>query len=64
MRRVRLSMEQYNELVEAQRWCAQNGWTAFSQWYLEELAFLSRRRALPMGVQSEEEPEERPRGRW
>jgi hypothetical protein len=57
-------MEAYNELVDAQAWCARNGYTGFAQWYSEHLAFLAKRRSLPLGVQSEEEPEERPRGRW
>lgn len=64
MKRVRLTMKQYNELVESREWCKLNGFESFARWYDEELSFLARRRALPIGIQSEEEPEERPRGRW
>ena len=65
MRRVRLTMEQYQELVDARDWSAKNGYDSFKRWYDEELAFQSRRRALPIGVQvREDEIEERPRGRW
>lgn len=60
MKRVRLTMDQYQELVEARDWCHRNGYEAFKRWYDEELAFQTRRRALPIGVQSGyEAPEER-----
>jgi hypothetical protein len=65
VKRVRLTMKQYAELVESREWCSRNGYEAMKRWYDEELAFQTRRRALPVGVQPEfEEIEERPRGRW
>lgn len=64
MKRVRLTMKQYNELIEARDWCARRGWEGMKRWYEEELAFQARRRALPLGVQPIEEVEERPRSRW
>lgn len=65
MKRVRLSMKAYNELLDSRNWCERKGYTSMKQWYDEELAMLEKRRALPVGMQSEvEEVEERPRGRW
>lgn len=59
MRRVRLTMDQYNELIESRDWCHRHGFEGMKRWYDEELAFQSKRRALPIGIQTEE-PEERP----
>ena len=61
MKRVRLTMKQYNELLESRDWCAKNGFEGFKRWYDEELTFQARRRALPIGVQVMEQDEERPR---
>jgi hypothetical protein len=66
VKRVRLTMKQYNELVDARDWCARKGFESLKQWYDEELAFIAYRRALPIGVH-QELPEEAPprRGsRW
>ena len=59
--RVRLTMKQYNELITARDWCALNGFEGFKRWYDEELTFQARRRALPIGVQVEEEDDVPPR---
>lgn len=58
MRRVKLTMKQYNELVDSRDWCHRKGFESMKRWYDEELNFLARRRALPVGVQSdiEEDP--------
>jgi hypothetical protein len=48
-------MKQYNELVESRDWCHRNGFESMKRWYDEELLFQSRRRALPIGVQTEYE---------
>lgn len=53
MKRVRLTMTTYNELLEARDWCARRGFESMKRWYDEELAFQERRRALPLGVQTE-----------
>ncbi len=63
MKRVRMTMTHYNELVEARDWCHTNGYEGFKRWYDEELAFQSKRRALPIGIQPAEEPEDRRGGR-
>lgn len=55
MKRVRMTMVHYNELIEARDWCARNGYEGFKRWYDEELAFQSKRRALPIGIQPAEE---------
>ena len=55
MKRVRLTMKQYNELVESRDWCHRHGFESMKRWYDEELFFLARRRSLPMGVQAEYE---------
>lgn len=64
MKRVRLTMKQYKELVEARDWCAQHGFTGFNQWYNEELSFQAYRRALPLGLQvDQDQDDERRRDR-
>jgi hypothetical protein len=55
MKRLRLTMDTYNELIQARDWCARKGFEGMKHWYDEELAFHSRRRALPIGVQPAEE---------
>lgn len=59
--RVRLTMKQYNELVEARDWCAINGFEGFKRWYEEMLDFQAKRRALPLGIQVEEQDDVPPR---
>ena len=61
MKRLKLTMKQYNELTESRDWCQRHGFEGMKRWYDEELAFQARRRALPNGVQVMEEVEERPR---
>ncbi len=64
MKRVRMSMKHYNELLESRDWCARNGYEGMKRWYDEELEFQTRRRALPLGVQVMEDPgDERRQGR-
>lgn len=53
MKRVRLTMKHYNELVTSRDWCHVNGYEGMKQWYVEELAFQAKRRALPIGIQPE-----------
>ncbi len=58
-------MEQYNELCQSRDWCAINGYESMKRWYMDELEFHGKRRALPLGVQSFEEPvDDRRRSRW
>ena len=58
-----MTMTHYTEMVAARDWCAINGYEGFKRWYDEELEFQSKRRALPIGIQPAEEPEERAEGR-
>lgn len=64
MKRVQLTMKQYNELIEARDWCAVRGFEGMKRWYDEELAFQTRRRALPLGVHVEQEEEPPRRSRF
>ncbi len=65
MKRVRLTMKQYNELIEARDWCHRKGFEGFKRWYDEELAFQAKRRALPIGIQlTEDQSDDRRERRW
>lgn len=46
-RRARLSSKEFNELVEAHRWCKVKGFEGLAQYYDEYLTFLYKRRSLP-----------------
>lgn len=64
-KRLRLTTEQYDELVQSRDWCLKNGFTGFHAWYMEELEFHRDNRSLPSHVfeAQREVEEERPRGR-
>lgn len=51
-RRIRLTMGQFNEMTESLKWCEEKGFVGFVEWYRSELDFHARRRALPEGVAS------------
>lgn len=55
MKRVRLTIKQYNELTEARDWCAKNGLEGMKRWYDEELANHTKRKALPLSIQPDDD---------
>ncbi len=63
MRRVRLTVKQYNELVEARDWCAINALGGMKLFYDQLLEDHAYRRTLPKGIgqeiQQEDEREQR-----
>lgn len=46
-RRVKISVNDHKELLEARRWCQEKGMAGFAAWYDEYLGFLEWRGSLP-----------------
>lgn len=46
-KRLQLSVDHYNSLVESRDWCHKNGLEGMKRWYDEEIEFHRSRRALP-----------------
>lgn len=46
-KRVRLTQDQYREILDSRDWCQLNGLSGLQRFYEEELAFQAKRRALP-----------------
>lgn len=64
-KRVRLTQGQYQEIVTSRDWCQSHGLIGLQRFYEEELAFQTKRRALPPGAREyrDQEEDERPRRR-
>jgi hypothetical protein len=46
-RRLKMSPEDYREIIESRDWCAKNGCDGMVRWYGEYLDFHMKRRTLP-----------------
>ena len=59
--RVRLSEKEFDELLEARDFCAQNGWSGFGGFYDDLLDFHAYRRTIPRSRMEPEHEMERDR---
>ena len=57
-RRVRITMKEYNEILESQKWCAERGMLGFQKFYTDLLADHEWRRSLPIQVMQQREQQE------
>lgn len=63
MKRLRLTQDQYQELVVSRDWCHRNGLAGLQRFYDDELAFQAKRRALPSDAREYRDAEESERTR-